>query len=234
VPISVANELVQQIIELRGPEHLIIDASGIMRSANVDIPFPYDTVSHFHLLAGPNSPSPTNMAVVRGKNHNPVYEEILINAQQSDVQIIETTTEEHDTVMAVVQGLTHAVSLILSEQDKLPLDMIERRNKTPARTGAEMIVMNTRVRPVVHNFIHTPGDFSAAFEMYLQRLERFLSLHNHTLDQFSTPYFRLLRQHAQRGQFDRFSRDNFNETLASVFAFTADQITTRIQASKKL
>ena len=159
VPISVANELVQRIISLRGQDHLNIDASGIMRSANVDIPFPYDTVSHFHLLAGPNSPGPVNMAIVRGKHHNPVYEKILVNAEEKGVKIIETTTEEHDTVMAVVQGLTHAISLILAEKNTLPVDMVERRNKTPARTSAEMIVMNTRVQPVIHNFINTEGNF---------------------------------------------------------------------------
>ena len=149
----------QKIIALRGEQHLIIDASGIMRSANVDIPFPYDTVSHFHLLAGPASSGPVNMAIVRGKIRNPVYEKMLVNAEQKGVQIIETTTEEHDTVMAVIQGLTHAVSLVLAEKGILPPDMIERRNKTPARTGAEMISLNMRVQPVIRNFIRMEGDF---------------------------------------------------------------------------
>lgn len=216
-----AKELVQNIIALRGKDHLIIDASGIMRSANVDIPFPYHTVSHFHLLAGPNSPDPVKMAIVRGKIRNSVYEKILVNAEENDVEIIDTTTEEHDTVMAVVQGLTHAISLIFAEKNILPADMIERRNKTPARTGAEMIVMNTRVQPVIHNFIHTQGNFSSALEAYLHRLETFLSLHHHSLNQFSTPYFRLLRQHAQSGDFDDIlSRTDFNKGLIGISAFT--------------
>ncbi len=159
VPISVASYVVDNIIALRGKNHLIVDGSGIMRSANVDMPYPFDTVSHFHLLAGPNSPGPVRMAIVRGQNPNPVYEKMLINATERGVELIETTTEKHDTAMAVVQGLTHAVSLVLAEQNILPPDMIERRNKTPARTGAEMIVMNTRVNPVIHKFIQTPGDF---------------------------------------------------------------------------
>jgi hypothetical protein len=99
------------------------------------------------------------MAIVRGRIRNPIYEKMLVNAEQKGVQIIETTTEEHDTVMAVIQGLTHAVSLVLAEKDILPPDMIERRNKTPARTGAEMITLNTRVQPVIRNFIHMEGDF---------------------------------------------------------------------------
>lgn len=168
VPIAQAKQAVADILALRGPDHLIIDCSGVMRSANVAIPFGYDAVSQFHFLAGPQSAENLRVACVRGSVRNSVFDLMMINAEKiADARIIETTTEEHDVAMGMIQGLTHALALVLREAKKLPETMIASHTKTPSQTSADMIYFNSKTAPTINEFLASGQTLREAFDFHL-------------------------------------------------------------------
>lgn len=233
VPIWEAKEVVRRIMEERWPDHLIIDCSGVMRSANTWTLLPYSQISQFHFLAGPGIGENLRVAAVSGKVRNAVFQRMLLNAEENNIRVVETSTDVHDSTMGFVQWLVHACALLLREMGRLPDDMLTRHTKTPTRTSVEMILLNFRTSPVIREFTSMWDTFQSAFEATMALVEESLGSYGKKLDDFSTPFFRFFAAHVMKWEFNDISWEEFSEKLKDLPRWRAEELSERIEKAKE-
>jgi len=108
VPLDVASKVIDDVSDVVSDDKLVVDFSSVM-SKNVEAMECLDCESAFvHPLFGPGIDSLKNMnfAVV-GLNKGQKLKWLVDFLKEEDANVVESTVDEHDAVMAVIQGLTH-------------------------------------------------------------------------------------------------------------------------------
>ncbi len=137
VPISQTRKLIEKIIEVWQREN-IINLSWIMNTTPKDIRN-NKWVENFHFLFWPSSTKNLKMALAHNKPLSLVGQKIVKNSRKSGIQIIETSINEHDKAMTVIQWLHHLVRILIAHSGKsIPIQWIE----TNQQTIQDMVTLN--------------------------------------------------------------------------------------------
>ncbi len=116
VPLSSASEVVRDIAGVISSEKLAVDFSSVMKG-NLDamrsMPCPCAFV---HPLFGPDIDSLKNLNFITVPVRKGGRLEWFLNfLREEDSKIIHSTVEEHDRIMALVQGLAHFTSILFAK-----------------------------------------------------------------------------------------------------------------------
>jgi prephenate dehydrogenase len=127
VPISVSSEVAAQIAPLVKPDQLIVDVTSVKRDVVEALQKGSSEILAIHPMFAPTLPSAHGQLViscrVRPSKYSQVMEDLLSNA---GLRVLHSTVEEHDKMMAIIQGLTHFNAIALSHTLKALNASVER------------------------------------------------------------------------------------------------------------
>ncbi len=237
VPIRDASNVVHKILDNRGEKHPIIDFSGIMRSNQVTMGFAFPQVYNIHLLFWPKGTGKLNWAYSWWTPRNGVFEHILNNIERTEEAKISLTpldTQTHDTIMALVQGITHAVATLICESPECRWNtwdaLRERRKWTPSTTIADMIALNPHLIMMLSQ-MRRFGSINSGCAHIRGRIEKHLKNEGKKLDSFITPFFSMLERFLRENDIDgKVSTDD----LESLTQMSLWDLTKRIEDSKNI
>lgn len=113
--------------------------------------------------------------------------------------------------------------------DSLPENITQRQDKTPIGTKVDMITLNRHTHPFIRKFVTHDG-LKEALQVTIARIEEYLDLHDHILDDFSTPFFRLILEHIRNHSFEDFDWGEFSEKLMSIVTCSPEDLHKRYAA----
>jgi prephenate dehydrogenase len=169
VPIGITVDVIEEIGPLLKKDALLMDLTSL-KAASVEamLQFSPSEVIGCHPLFGPRIRSLGGRRIVlcpaRTKRWLPWLRAVL---QTAGARIVETTPEEHDRSMALVQGLNHLNSLlmgrVLSEMGARPaalqpfgtpafeekMKLVRKIMRPHARLSAEIILLNPDIPKIV-------------------------------------------------------------------------------------
>jgi prephenate dehydrogenase len=117
VPIRQTVRVIATVAGVLSPDQLVCDLTslktapvGAMLESGAD-------VLGLHPMFGPSAPSLSGQTIiaVRARTRGPLTDNLLGIFRENGARITYSTAEEHDRMMAVVQGLTHFLTLTLAE-----------------------------------------------------------------------------------------------------------------------
>lgn len=151
LPIVTIESAVLELLEQWIPQADIISYAGVMAKAPNGIP-------SVHALWGPVAKTKLKIAVAMEtfSRWNVLMQKLLETMTSHDVRIIETNKIEHDSKMAVVQGLIHLWIVMVGkvENEKLKRDVIANW-KTPIGTIIDMIHANPFAEILIKRFFES-------------------------------------------------------------------------------
>jgi prephenate dehydrogenase len=129
VPIRETVGVIDSIAPLLSEEQIIGDLTSLkVRPVEAMLKSKAQVIG-MHPMFGPSATSLLRQTIVvtPARCDTPVLERILAIFRDQGARITMTTPEEHDRIMAVVQGLTHFVTLVMA-------DTMRRMNTSPQDT----------------------------------------------------------------------------------------------------
>lgn len=184
VPIRATVEVIRDIAPLMGPEQVLCDLTSVKKLPVDEMLKSKASVIGFHPMFGPNLPG------IRGQNivATPARctEEIISRFssvfESGGAKVTVMTPEEHDRVMAVVQGLVHFATLavadavrtsgtdlekiisVMSPVYRIEMGLIGRiLGQSPDLYG-DILRMNPEVVPVLEGFSRSVDDLKRSVE----------------------------------------------------------------------
>ncbi len=116
VPISVTVDVIESLLPVIRSEQLLIDLTSIKQPAVQAMLASNAEVLGLHPMFGPQIDSIVGQTVVmckaRPRAITPFIEELLV---RSGVLLCQSTPEEHDKMMAIIQGLNHFMALVMAD-----------------------------------------------------------------------------------------------------------------------
>ncbi len=133
VPIRDTVEVIRRIAPLLSPGQVLCDLTSLKVEPVAAMMESAASVIGFHPMFGPNVPSLNGQTIVvtPARCSRETLHAVLSIFEHEGAGITITTPEEHDRVMALVQGLTHSVTLLVA-------DTMRRLATTPEETAPFM------------------------------------------------------------------------------------------------
>ncbi len=133
VPIRDTEEVIRRITPLLSPGQILCDLTSLKTGPVTAMMESAASVIGFHPMFGPNVPSLRGQTIVvtPARCDRETLQAILSIFENEGATITLTSPEEHDRVMALVQGLTHSVTLLVA-------DTMRRLATTPEDTAPFM------------------------------------------------------------------------------------------------
>ena len=133
VPIRDTVEVIRSIAPVLSPAQVLCDLTSLKIEPVAAMMESAASVIGFHPMFGPNVPSLKGQTIVvtPARCSRETLQAILPIFEHEGAGITITTPEEHDRVMALVQGLTHSVTLLIA-------DTMRRLSTTPEETAPFM------------------------------------------------------------------------------------------------
>lgn len=116
LPIGSCVDVIESLLPAVRAEQLLIDFTSIKRPAVEAMLLSDAEVLGLHPMFGPQISSLAGQIIVacrsRPRNLTPLVENLLLDA---GVQLCQSTPEEHDKMMAVIQGLNHFMAVVMAD-----------------------------------------------------------------------------------------------------------------------
>lgn len=127
VPIGETVKVIEEVVPFTRPEQILIDLTAIKTPAMDAMLKSECEVLGLHPVFAPHTETIAGQTLVlcksRPRKYTPIFEDLFIN---SGAKVKISTPEEHDKMMAIIQGLTHFSSIVLADcLRKLGLDTKE-------------------------------------------------------------------------------------------------------------
>lgn len=182
VPIASTRYKIASLLEEWVHSEDIVNLAGVMSTS------PNGT-HNLHFLFGPNAVG--DLSVATAGHISEPGRIILDNAENQGIRIIETSREEHDTKMAIIQWLAHFLLVFIGETQHANIirEALIDQWKTPSNTVQDMIFHNTPTEFIIREF------FDKLWKNGNDPLKTFshivdLHVSHHDIMKFSTPNFK--------------------------------------------
>lgn len=181
VPIFATRYVVSLLLQEWISGENIVNLSGLMSTSP-------SWIHNLHFLFGPNAQE--NLFVATAGNISKPGRVILDNAEKKGIWIIETSREEHDRKMAVIQWLANFLLVFIwrTADEYIRKSLIEPW-KTTESTIQDMIFQNNPVESLLNEFFYTlkinKNDPLKTFWCLVGKY-----LRPEDIEKFSTPNFR--------------------------------------------
>jgi len=183
ISISETKQLIETIIQNEQSEN-IINFSWVMSTTPESIRW-NKWVENFHFLFWPKWVNNLKCAIAFEKELSPLAQTIVHNTKKQWISIIETSMEEHDKSMALIQWLNHLVRQLLLHcniQANLP------EINTTLQTVQDMILLNPHMDWVMRSLhISLWSDQVNLSDIFNTLIEE--NLTKEDIQNFSTPAF---------------------------------------------
>lgn len=151
LPIITIESAILELLEKWISQENIISFAGVMAKAPNGIP-------SVHALWGPAATTKLKIAIAMETfwESNSLMRHLLENMLCQDVTIVETNKPEHDSKMAVMQGLINLwLVMIWEEQNEDLKTQVLQHWKTPVGTIVDMIHANPFAEVLIKNFFES-------------------------------------------------------------------------------
>lgn len=159
----------------------VVNLSGVMSTSP-------NGIHNLHFLFGPQATK--NLSVATAWVLSNPWRALLDNAAKKGMRIIETTREEHDKKMAIIQWLSHFLLVLLGwlNNDDIQKSLIDPW-VAPIGTVQDMIFQNSPAEGIITEFFDTiwwnGNDPLKTFQAIIDK-----HLTPNDIERFSTPNFR--------------------------------------------
>lgn len=127
-PIEISSDVINSLSRQVSSTQLVVDIVSVKEAVKMELERLPSQVLSIHPLFSPAVGSPNGQTVVVSTvRRGELVERFIQLLAHWKLQVVETTLEEHDQLMAVVQGLTHFISVALAAT-------LERLAVDPGRT----------------------------------------------------------------------------------------------------
>lgn len=181
IPISSTKQAIERICT--HPTWEIINFSGIMSTTPEDLP-ESTQVSNFHFLFWPKAEN--GLKTVFAWELSPTTSQIIENCRKLWIEVIESSVEEHDKKMAVVQALSHTTILLSWIWKHIDNPLLQEWN-TPNSTIADMICENKFFKPILEKLQVTLSKWWNVSDFFIQIVSEELTPED--IQNFWTPTF---------------------------------------------
>jgi len=177
VPIRATGDVIREIATMMGPEQVLCDLTSVKKLPVEEMLKSKASVIGFHPMFGPNLPGirGQNIVATPARCSDETLSMFTSIFTSAGAQVTVMTPEEHDRVMAVVQGLVHFATLavadavrtsgtdlekilaVMSPVYRIEMGLIGRiLGQNPDLYG-DILRMNPEVMPVLEGFSKSVG-----------------------------------------------------------------------------
>lgn len=185
VPIYVTRFRITELLKSDVAPINIVNLAGVMSTSP-------NGIHNAHFLFGPNTQD--DLSVVTTCTTTSPWKVMLDNAERRWMRIIETTREEHDTKMAIIQWLSHFLLVFIGwTNDEDVHENLITPWIAPEVTIQDMIFQNSPAEIIIKEFFDTL--YKNAYNP-LKTFQNIVESHltPDDIDKFSTPNFRRIQR----------------------------------------
>jgi hypothetical protein len=181
VPISATRYVVSSLLQNSISSRNIVNFSGVMNTSP-------NGIHNIHFLFWPNATG--KLSVATTWDISLPGRIILDNAQKNGIHIIETTREEHDEKMAIIQWLSNFLLILIWESDEAEIQkwLIDPW-KTTENTIKDMIFQNSPMEIVIKEFFdQIKKNSNDPIKTFWYLVNKYIT--SEDMRKFSTPNFK--------------------------------------------